>query len=583
MDISQKIKTEISTDKFYLDHFSNIGSRFVAWYIRRVLLQSTEATKINVIDGANDKKIDALVIDDENRAVIIVQGKFFQTGTIDSEPLNEILSAWVRLQDLHSLQADGNDRLKERIEALNQALEDEFSIVFELLTIGELTPAAQADLEVFSNALETSKDFSASISLVNAEILETRLIDAESKQLPMINHEINLDPDKVMIFDVKGTRSVIAAIPLYECLKFPGIDNQKLFKKNVRLSLGWNTVNKRIRDSLKSERPQDFFFSHNGITAICTEFSLSEDKTKLFCKDLNVVNGCQSLTTIKRCSRDVQKIQDNSGYILFRFYEIPQKDLGDKISINTNSQSSVKPRDLRSNDRIILSLKRSFEAMYPDGLLMNQRIIGMEIPGNVDKSKAIDVADLAKMIMAWQCQRPNISYNEKKLFDELYKNVFKPDYNPVSILALNTWSLLINETWSILNLEEVLKASPSYVKHHLLYSVSSLIAYANGQGDKVPFPSATLNIAKNYGKELLPLAVNCLNQALKSANQQFQIENKIFSPHNWLKKNDSVNSETLVASTMVGFMDGMQSLGGKNIREILKVNADQFELRWKAD
>jgi hypothetical protein len=221
--------------------------------------------------------------------------------------------------------------------------------------------------------------------------------------------------------------------------------------------------------------------------------------------------------------------------------------------------------------------------MYPDGLLMNQRVIGRDIPGNIDKSKAIDVADLAKMIMAWQCQRPNISYNEKKLFDELYKNVFKPDYNPVSILALNTWGLLINETWSILNLEEVLKASPSYVKHHLLYSISSLIAYANGQGDKVPFPSATLNIAKNYGKELLPLAVNCLNQALKSANQQFQIENKIFSPHNWLKKNDSVNSETLVASTMVGFMDGMQSLGGKNIREILKVNADQFELRWKAD
>jgi len=93
MDILQKIKTEISTDKFYLDHFSNIGSRFVAWYIRRVLLQSTEATKINVIDGANDKKIDALVIDDENRAVIIVQGKFFQTGTIDSEPLNEIPSS----------------------------------------------------------------------------------------------------------------------------------------------------------------------------------------------------------------------------------------------------------------------------------------------------------------------------------------------------------------------------------------------------------------------------------------------------------------------------------------------------------
>jgi hypothetical protein len=582
LDILKKIKDEISTDRFYLDHFSNDGFRFVAWYVRRILLQSPEATKIDVVDGANDKKIDAIVIDDENRNVIIIQGKFYDFTNVDSEPLSEILSAWVNIQDLHSLQNNGNDRLKERIEALRQALEeDEYSIVFELLTTGILTKSAKNDLDVFANKLEQSKDLSASITLVDKDQLETRLIDAESRQLPLINHEIYLDPDKVMIFDIRGTRSVIAALQLSECLRFPGIADQKLFKKNVRQSLGWNTVNKRIRDSLKGERPQDFFFSHNGITAICSEFNLNEDRTKLYCKDLNVVNGCQSLTTIWKCSMDVRKIQKTSGYILFRFYEIPQKDLVDRISINTNSQSSVKPRDLRSNDRIILSLKKAYESMYPDGLLINQR--GMEIPGNIDKSKAIDVGELAKMIMAWQCQRPNTSYNEKKLFDELYKNVFKTDYSPVSILALNIWGTLITNSWSILNLEDVLKASPGYVKYHLLYSISSLIAYANGQGDKVPFPSATIEIAKNYGKEILPFAVNCLNQALKRENQQFQIEGKIFSPHNWLKKNDSVNSESLVASTMVGFMDGMSSISGKNIKEMLKVNSDKFELRWKAD
>lgn len=581
MSILAKIENEITTDKFYQDHFSNDGFRFVAWYVRRILLQNTEATKIAVVDGANDKKIDALVIDDENRSIIIIQGKFYKTSKIDSEPLNEILAAWVRLQDLHSLQNDGNNRLKERIEVLRQALEDEYSIVFELLTIGELTPSALTDYEAFSSKLEESNDFSASISLVNSQILEARLIDAEARQLPMLNHTVNLDPDKVMVFNIQGTRSVIAAIPLIECLRLPGISDQKLFRKNVRQSLGLNSVNKRIKSSLKSERPQDFFFSHNGITAICSEFILSNDNTKLNCKDLNVINGCQSLTTIYHCSEDVREIPGDKGFILFRFYEVPQKDLVDKISINTNSQSAVKPRDLRSNDRIVLSLKRSFESMYPDGLMVNQR--GMKIPGSIDKTKVIDVGELAKMIMAWHCQRPNTSYNEKKLFDELYKNVFKTDYNPVSILALNTWGMLITETWNTLNLEDVLKASPSYVKYHLLYSISSLIANANGQGDKVPFPSATLEIARQHGKEILPFAVNCLNQALKSANQQAQLAGKIFSPHNWLKNNESVNSQSLVSSTMVGFMDGMATLSGKNIKEILKVEAEYFELRWKAE
>jgi hypothetical protein len=74
-----------------------------------------------------------------------------------------------------------------------------------------------------------------------------------------------------------------------------------------------------------------------------------------------------------------------------------------------------------------------------------------------------------------------------------------------------------------------------------------------------------------------------LNQALKSANQQAQIAERIFSPQNWLKKNDSVNSEALVASTMVDMMEGMSSIGGKNIKELLNVSPDQFELRWKAD
>jgi hypothetical protein len=185
--------------------------------------------------------------------------------------LQEILSAWVRIQDLHSLQTDGNDKLKERIEALRQALEDEYDVVFELVTTGKLTDAAEADLKAFADKLEQSKDFSATITLVDSDVIETRLIDAESKELPAINHTISLDSDMVMSFDVKGTRSVIVALPLSECLRFPGIIDQRLFRKNVRQSLGWNTVNKKIKESIKGDRPQDFCFYHNGITAICKE------------------------------------------------------------------------------------------------------------------------------------------------------------------------------------------------------------------------------------------------------------------------------------------------------------------------
>jgi hypothetical protein len=87
--------------------------------------------------------------------------------------LQEILSAWVRIQDLHSLQTDGNDKLKERIEALRQALDDEYDITFELLTTGKLTHAADSDFKVFAEKLEQSKDFNATITLVDAEVIES--------------------------------------------------------------------------------------------------------------------------------------------------------------------------------------------------------------------------------------------------------------------------------------------------------------------------------------------------------------------------------------------------------------------------
>ena len=41
--------------------------------------------------------------------------------------------------------------------------------------------------------------------------------------------------------------------------------------------------------------------------------------------------------------------------------EIPQRDRADKISISTNSQSAVKARDLRSNDKRVLAIKKAFE------------------------------------------------------------------------------------------------------------------------------------------------------------------------------------------------------------------------------
>lgn len=123
---------------------------------------------------------------------------------------------------------------------------------------------------------------------------------------------------------IAETNVVLAAVPLKDCLAFPGIKDGSLFQKNVRQSLGIsNRVNKQIRQTIYSDRHRDFFFYHNGITVICNSMKFNSSNGSVFLMGINVVNGCQSLTTILSCSERVKQLEDS--YIMFRFYEIPQR------------------------------------------------------------------------------------------------------------------------------------------------------------------------------------------------------------------------------------------------------------------
>lgn len=86
----------------------------------------------------------------------------------------------MRLQDLGALQKDCNERLKKKIEAIRLALDDDYRVEFELITTGNLTEAAAADLSAFSETL-SEQDFPASLHLIDTEVLKARLAEAEAR------------------------------------------------------------------------------------------------------------------------------------------------------------------------------------------------------------------------------------------------------------------------------------------------------------------------------------------------------------------------------------------------------------------
>jgi hypothetical protein len=582
-----KISGEIS-ETFYQQNFPNDGQRFVAWYLRNILLLDMHQTRDAITDGSDDKQIDAIVIDDDKSTVYIIQGKFIGSQRVDAEPLREVLSAWMQLRNIVRLQEVGNNKLKMKLSELAAALEEDYEVCFELITTSHLTPAAQNDLATFQRELaELSEgdELSASINLVDADELQRRYDIAMEQENPSIRHTINLEDGKFLVMNIADTQVVLASIPLKDCISIPGIKDGTLFQKNVRQSLGLNnTVNKGIKTTIYGDKHRDFFFFHNGITAICNKMKINENHLEL--RGLSIVNGCQSLNTILSCSERVKKLDDT--YIMFRFYEIPQRDRADRISISTNSQSAVKPRDLRSNDKRVLNLKKTFESKYPSGYLMTKR--GENAPADKDKAYVVDLADLGKWLIAWHSQRPNISYSETKIFDKYFEQLFKREYRPENIQGLNLWMREIMTGWTADNpwgLNETLLAMKAYAPYHQLYAISMCFAIANNQSDRVPSPYECYKKASEHQMvgQIVGIAAQSVNMALEAAANETQPQNKVFSPQNWIKAKTclaGINMAIRNYFSMLPMMPGGKEMDQK-LKSTLKLDADTFEYRWAAD
>jgi hypothetical protein len=585
--IYTKIQEQIAAE-FFKQNFSNDGQRFVACYLRNIHLRDMNETRDDITDGADDKQIDAVVIDNDKSIIYIIQGKFLSGGQVDAEPLREVLSSWMQLRDLDRLQVVGNDKLKRKLSEVAQALDDEYEICFELITTGSLTDAAKNDLETFQIELakfSENDDWNATISVIDEAELGRRYELALETDNPNINYTLDLSDCKYLTETIAGTQVVLAAVPLKDCILFPGVKDGSLFQKNVRQSLGTsNAVNKGIRQTILGDKHRDFFFFHNGITAICNKMEINDKSLKMH--GLSIVNGCQSLNTILSCSEHVKKLDET--FVMFRFYEIPQRERADRISINTNSQSAVKPRDLRSNDKRVLNLKRSFEIKYPSGYFITKR--GENAPASSDKNFVIDLSDFGKYLIAWHSQRPNISYGETKIFDKYFEILFKRDYKPENAQALNSWMKEIQKVWTDKNplgLNETLLAMKAYAPYHQLYAISMCFAISNNMADRVPSPNVCLERAKQQGllEEIVKISGLSLNMALEAAANEVQPMNRVFSPQNWIKAKTclaGINFAIRNYFQMLPMMPGGQEVS-KKLKDGLVLNQEDFEYRWAAD
>lgn len=226
-------------------------------------------------------------------------------------------------------------------------------------------------------------------------------------------------------YDVaKNVRAYVVPVRALDIASMRGISDRSLFSLNVRLGLGRTRVNKDLEAALKQkEEHRHFVLFHNGVTIICRR--LSRNRKELRIQDYSVVNGCQSAIAFF----ENQSHLTPQLLILSRFIEVGDDDaMAEDITYRSNNQNGINLRDLRSNDRIQVSLKKQFQKEF-EGKFEYVIKAGEQVtsPESLNNDRA------GQLIMALYLDEPYNAHQKYRLFGADYERVFGREINATKI------------------------------------------------------------------------------------------------------------------------------------------------------
>jgi len=150
-----------------------------------------------------------------------------------------------------------------------------------------------------------------------------------------------------------------------------------LFSENLRGFLKYNTVNKKIRETLENDDDYIYFtFLNNGITILCDQMKIPTHQQvgQYVISSTNpvIVNGLQTVNVIYELykkTKDQFEIGTSEKilkrlkniFVLIRLYETKDTEIIEKITEATNTQTPIGVKDKLSNKDFNKYIKKLFE------------------------------------------------------------------------------------------------------------------------------------------------------------------------------------------------------------------------------
>lgn len=380
----RRIRDEVA--KWYADYYPSRGDAFCHVAMRIYFeLDDDQALEACDVGGPGDRGVDAFWHDEEQREIVVVQAKYAsRSKTFDRSVVADLESAWSALRHLSSQhRARAREQVLDAARQIRDArrTDPSYPVVLVCFAAGRFSPDAHSAVEAF-NDLHQSED--VEMKLVDLEQLADAEELAETRdQSPPDNTE-TLELARAFSFSpgVNEPRTIVGVVDGVRLAEIERQYRYRIFQRNVRYFLtARQRYNRGIAHTLQTDSERSrFWYYNNGISIVCDELDVDwEDtdgpdaKALATIKNLQIVNGCQTTTTLGESLELLNEGSDFPAFVLVRIIEAPEEDLQARISLYNNRQNAVRDRDLQSNDDVQIRIQREFAQLDPPWFYARKR------------------------------------------------------------------------------------------------------------------------------------------------------------------------------------------------------------------
>jgi len=353
-------------DRIRHDHDPlKIDNAFVLWFSDAYIVGDRKQAFDGIIGSKGDKTVDAVYVDEPNKVIHFVQGKYHQVPAKDESDVYKFAKRaadfWNEAFREELEQEAGHGARKQLLEAhrlLHGKAKDSFEVKMYFATTGKVSERCKRKAKQIAGASGNTR----------LEVLDQKDVLAlfsdwlEGSSPPLPELGITVDGLETLVHVEGDLQGWIFTTTSSEISRLHRLAGERLFARNVRGYLGGDgSVNREISKTAKN-RPELFWFLNNGITIVANEVAQIRTGKDVKMRMVNpqVVNGQQTVRTLSASGR-------SDARVLVRLIRPERQSaaagmvglVGDVVRA-TNRQNAIKQADLMANDAEQVRIEREF-------------------------------------------------------------------------------------------------------------------------------------------------------------------------------------------------------------------------------